>query len=454
MLCRTLIAAWLMFPLLCQGLESSYWVWHRTSPLSQEEAAGLRAQGVKTLYWHAGEIYNTGAEWNWKAPPFIQRQTVPGIAFVPVVRISPGVKDPFNEASLNALIVKLRPLAAGGELQIDFDCPDRLLGDYAKALKKIHGVIPALTITALAGWSRAAQWKELQGSVDGIFPMFYDLQPDANLASADPQPLLDAKDTGIRIAEWGACGIPWLAGLPSFARLTLFDAGGRSLGNIRAWGWDDVVFNKCLTFVKCLPSGTLLMRVEMDGVVANTPVKRGQTLAARWPSRASLADAAAAAGKAGARGVIYFGLPDGTDPGGWSLQQMGGIASQDQPRLVLREKTPGRLTLVNDSGIDLEPRFAGNGGGDRGYELELDSGAPVFREAGAGDFWKVTGHANPDTKPALVAIPLATRLTFWFSHLRAGESLDCGLIQLAPGATLKQVRYRILQQGDAWHLIE
>jgi hypothetical protein len=128
--------------------------------------------------------------------------------------------------------------------------------------------------------------------------------------------------------------------------------------------------------------------------------------------------------------------------------------SPTESHLVLREKPLGHLTLVNDSDADLEPRFAGNGGQDRGYALEIDAPAPVFREAGAGDFWKVTGHINPDTTPVLVAVPLATRLTFWFSHLRAGESLDCGLIQLAPNTSFKNIRYRILPQGDAWHPVE
>lgn len=200
-----------------------------------------------------------------------------------------------------------------------------------------------------------------------------------------------------------------------------------------------------------------MLQAARDCIITSTPLKQGEMLAARWPARAALVSAAEAAQKAGARGVIYFGLPDGTDPAGWSLKQMARLGSQDAPRLTLREKTPGRLTLANDSGIDLEPRLGGdgvNGVLDRGYALEIDADAPVFREAVAGDFWRVTGHANPATKPAPVAIPLATRLTFWFSHLRAGESLDCGLIQLAPNVAFKQIRWRILQLGGTWHPIE
>jgi hypothetical protein len=48
-----------------------------------------------------------------------------------------------------------------------------------------------------------------------------------------------------------------------------------------------------------------------------------------------------------------------------------------------------------------------------------------------------------------VAVPLATRLTFWFSQLRAGAGLRTGLLQLAPGASLESVRYRVLHCADA-----
>ncbi len=452
---RALLAIGFCFPPACRGFDSSYWVWLRTAPLSQGEIDELRAQHVTTIYWHIGEIYKTDAGWNWKTPPAPPRQHVEGLSFIPVVRISSTGRDPFTDASLDALIGKFRPLTAGfKELQIDFDCPDRLLGGYAKALKKIHALFPRLTISALAGWSRLPEWRELQGSVDEIFPMFYDQEADVPLSQGVPQSLLDPEAAAARIASWEGCGIPWAAGLPAFARLTLFDAQGGSMGTIRLWGWDDVCFNKCLITAKSPPGGVTVFTVSGDGVVADTPVKKGETLVARMPSRAALAAAADAAQKAGARGVIYFRMPDSTDPSGWSLKQMGCLASNDTPRIVLREKTPQRLALVNESGADLEPRLSGTGGMDRGYALELDATAPVFREATAGDFWKVTGHANPEAKPVLVAIPLATRLTFWFSRLRAGESLDCGLIQLAPNVAFKQIRWRIPQQGDTWHSIE
>jgi hypothetical protein len=66
------------------------------------------------------------------------------------------------------------------------------------------------------------------------------------------------------------------------------------------------------------------------------------------------------------------------------------------------------------------------------------------------------GSFDPDGAGRAVAVPLATRLTFWFSHLRARQSLRTGLIQLAPGANLDQIRYRIRNAtGDSvWKNID
>jgi hypothetical protein len=68
----------------------------------------------------------------------------------------------------------------------------------------------------------------------------------------------------------------------------------------------------------------------------------------------------------------------------------------------------------------------------------------------------VLGQVDPDNARRTVAVPLATRLTFWFSHLRARQSLRTGLIQLAPGANLDQIRYRIRNAtGDSvWKNID
>ena len=192
--------------------------------------------------------------------------------------------------------------------------------------------------------------------------------------------------------------------------------------------------------------------------IVNTPLAAGEIVAARWPDRGALRKAVASAKAAGASGVIYFRLPDEGDASGWSLRQIGAIISGEEARPALDlHKTPeGKLTLINESHADLEPRLSGtNGDRDRGYALEIDAASPIWRESVEGDFWRVTAHINPDSKPTPVPVLLATRLTFWFSRLRAGESVTTGLLQLAPGASFEALRWRVLGDNDepAWRNI-
>jgi hypothetical protein len=131
------------------------------------------------------------------------------------------------------------------EVQIDCDTPDRLLGSYARALGEIRRLVPRLTVTALAGWSRTPHWESLQQNVDEIFPMFYDLEvdPPGVGSGAAPRPFIERDVVAAQLRDWSKCRIPWRAGLPNFARLTLYNTAGKSRGHIRQWRWNDVSFN-------------------------------------------------------------------------------------------------------------------------------------------------------------------------------------------------------------------
>ena len=429
--------------------ERSFWVWHRAASLRAEESAELERQEVRTLFWNVGEMENRGGAWRWKAPALALDAVAPRFHVVPVVRLTSEGKTPFAAEARPALVEKLKAVAtAAGEVQLDYDCPDRLLGDYAAALGEIRRTIPRVSITALAHWPRLRDFTALTQNVSEIAPMFYDMQRDPTGVGPDapPPPILDPERVAAALADWRACAIPWRAGLPTFARLTVFDRTGLSRGQIPNWSWEDFCFHKSLHTLGPTRLGVTLCRADADTRVAATPVVKDEIVASRFTDRAALAQSVERAREAGATGIVFFRLPDGSEPAGWSLSDLANLASPALPRLILRPPTGEQLELVNDSTVDLAPRLAGEKSDrDRGYALELDAPAPVFREALAGDFWRVTSHAHPDAKaPTPVAVPLATRLTFWFGDLRAGAARRTGLMQLAPGATFAGVRYRIL----------
>jgi len=429
-----------------------YWVWQRDDPLDEQELAELKAQKIDTIYWQAGELENVGETWRWKARFNFQSLNVAHIRLVPVVRLVSRERQPFSDASVTALLASLSAVGAKhDELQLDYDAPDRLLAEYARTLNRIHGLVPRLTITALPHWSRADYLKLLEPNVDELLPMLYDFEAEPILKDQSPLPLISPEKISKLINAWRACRKPWRAGLPVFARLSVYDENQKLRGQIRNWNWDELCFNRNFQMANAGQFGVSILRATRSTSIANTPVHPGDELIVREVDRSALRDSIGAALRAGAHGIVFFRLPDSTASSGWSLHQLGHLESV--PRLILRK--PGdaeMLELFNASDGDLEPHFAANEANAGGYVLELETATPIFREAQRGDFASVDAFA--DEKPAQV--PFATRVRFQFAQLRAKENLRTGLIQLAPGADFRQTRYRILNIEGAppWRSLE
>ena len=416
------------------GLETSYWAWQRNEPPSAAEMEELKSQGVRAIYWQIGELVESGATWRWSARFQLPANT-PETRFVPVVRLESRERAPFSPEANVSLLSALAAVAKGNdELQLDYDAPDRLLRDYAGILKEIHKLVPRLSVTALPHWARPAAVRELKGAADEMLVMLYDFEPDPK--GGAPLPLISPPKVDRYLADWNASGLPWRAGLPVFARATVMDANNKSRGHVREWSWDDICFNSALEIVSPTNLGVTMFRAKRDTRLEDAAVRAGQIVVTRLPDRAALSHAAAAAPIANARGVVFFRFPDSTDPSGWSLRQLGHLDAV--PHLSVRIDTDkSTIELANNTDADLAFSASADG---RGYALQIEAPAAIFRDASAGDFWRVAGDADGRA----VTIQLATRLTFWFSHLRAHEVLRTGTIRLAPTANFAEAHWRIL----------
>ncbi|MBA3962747.1 MAG: DUF3142 domain-containing protein [Chthoniobacterales bacterium] len=440
-LTRLLLVAAFAFAQPAVAFERAYWAWQRNEPPNARDLAALARQGVRTLYWQLGTLRNKGDSWQWAAR--FQLPVVPDFEVVPVVRLESHAREPFSEKSTQALLQSLAFVQKRERLQIDYDCPDRLLSDYAATLRRIRALVPRLTITALPGWIGKKAMTEIAKNVDEVLPMFYDYAADPIVPGAAPEPLIVPEKGKSWLAAWNNYPSPWRAGVPNFARLTVYDPDGTSRGNIREWDWDSVTFNNSLMFVRQTDFGVSIFLAGANTRVGNTPLRKGQLLAARWAERDALRQLIAQAENSSARGIVIFRLPDTTAASGWSLSQLSDLSAQ--PHLTLKAKTDssGQLELMNDGSGDLPPVLPG------GYLLQLETEKPIFREVDEGDFAHVRGEAGAEGRASRVMFPLATRLTFSFSSLRAGERLETGLIQLAPEADYAQTRYRIVHSSQS-----
>ena len=416
------------------GFDQGYWAWQRNEPPSTGEMQELAAQNVTRIYWQAGELIQTGTNWKWSARFSVPASTAE-LRFVPVVRLESRERTPFTTEANASLVSVLAGAAKGSdELQLDYDAPDRLLRDYAAVLKEVHKLVPRLTITALPHWSHSAGVREFRGAADELLVMLYDLEPEPK--GGAPLPLIVPEKIDRYLKEWNAVGIGWRAGLPVFARATIFDGENKSRGHVRMWNWDDICFNSALEIATPTNLGVTSLRAKRDTRVENAAVRTGQRVVTRLPDRAALSGAVAATRRTDARGVVFFRFPDSTDPSGWSLRQLGNLESTPQLSVQINPDTSA-IELVNNSDADLAFSSTAN---ERGYGLQIEGPAAIFRDASVGDFWRVAGDA--DGRP--MTIQLATRLTFRFSHLRARQVLHTGAIRLAPAASFSQARWRIL----------
>jgi hypothetical protein len=434
------------------AFDVSYWAWQREEPLSQEESAQLSAQNVHTVYWHVGELENSGESWRWKA-----RFSFPHdgpIHFVPVVRLVSRDPQPFSIAANAALVRALTPTAKlTGELQLDYDAPDRLLDDYAQVLAKIHEVAPHLTITALPHWSRPDHLRSVSRNVDELFPMLYDFAAEPTLQNDTPLPLLAPEKMAQMLSDWTTSTKPWHAGLPTFARLTVYDAQGKSRGQIRNWNWDEVCLNDAFLCVSKLSMGATVLRARAALALSNTRLQKDDRLVVRLTDRTALREAILGAKQTCALGVIFFRLPDASASSGWSQVQLSHL--DEKPHLVLRQTdSTDSLTLKNEGASDLGPGLESGKGEQLGYALEVAADSPIFREAETGDFASVAGYREAAEGLRRVAVPFATHLAYSFSQLRAKHTLKTGLIQLAPGASFHHVRYRFRNLSEEWNVIE
>src|SRR4029450_7365523 len=319
-----------------QAQDVRYWVWQRDDPLDEQELTELDAQRIDTIYWQAGEFENIGEAWSLESGITLPSSNAAHIHFVPVVRLVSREHQPFSNASTAALLASLSSVSGKhDELQLDYDAPDRLLADYGTALKRIHGLVPRLTIAALPHWSRAEYRKLLDPNVDELLPMLYDFEAEPILKDQSPLPLISPEKISRLIEAWRACRKPWRAGLPVFARLSLYDANQKLRGQIRNWNWDELCFNRSFEMSNGGKFGTSILRATRSTSIANTPIHPGDELIVREVERAALQNAISTASRCGAQGVVFFRLPDSSASSGWSLRQLGHL--QGTPRLILRK---------------------------------------------------------------------------------------------------------------------
>ncbi|MBX3742129.1 MAG: DUF3142 domain-containing protein [Akkermansiaceae bacterium] len=408
---------------------AAFWVWHRSSPLTAEEIASLEAAGTTELFWQAVETGWKDGRWQ-SARIAEPMAAVPDVTIIPVFRIKPDAAflgDPAAAATFARMVRLWTGDTSIPEIQLDFDCPDRLLAAYGGFLQSVAGELPGtrISITALASWPRSPQFAKLARSVHRMAPMFYDLHPDKpeDVVKGSFRPIADGEDIAL-VKAWRSCPVPWHAGLPNFERVTVFRPDGKLAGHLRGWDHDAVFFNPALK-AEPLGGGVTRFVVTADTTISGNPVAAGSILCHRAPDPDSLAALGEAARTHGASGMLYFTLPG---PGIQATHPAPHFSESTavRPELTILLDGSIRLTNAGTDGIPPRPCDPENPASPGWHVVIESSSVGAFRSGSTGDFPKISVPGN-------VPPEMSTRLHLHFSKLPPGGSLTSGPLLKAPG---------------------
>ncbi len=404
------------------------WIWARNEAPSTEERRELLHAGISRIYWQIGELGGRGGRVRELATfPLPAPSGETGPVFVPVIRIASETRLP---ADLPAREVAAWAKKAGvtQEVQFDYDCPERLLPDYARWLRDFRqsSSVDQLSTTALGGWAITPGWREVEKAVDMAFPMLYDVLPEVAPhpdGEPDARPIVEAAYVTGLLRQWSDhCRVPWQAGLPNFTRLSLFRAG-RSLGQIRSWTWEALaVPGACASMARPSgdPPGVAFLRVENLRMLGGVPLQEGDLLAVKTCDPGALGEVLSTLPRSKARGIVWFQMPrPGMASNGWSLPFLASKLTAP-PRPILKWEG-NHLLLENAGDGDYAPVLP------QGHVLRLTVAPGSIREILPGDFDSV----EPLREGRAVPLMFASEICFRFTHLPAQASRRTGVLVLA-----------------------
>lgn len=245
-------------------LEVSLWYWHTPYHIEPAEAAQLHAIGVKQLFVLAGTFHSQhGAvhmimPQQWEAAPstlgihlvfHFDATLIKDFEKLPVELISSAAGSDIANVSAEAEQHGVRVVG----VQLDFDCPTRLLGRYGELMRRLrpalkHGV--ALSATALPTWYTSKNIELLMKHVDFLAPQYYEPEVPKTLDSAATISRLSLLEHGLRAA--GSHSYPFYAGIPAYGHALLYNEQGSLLGMYHDIGIIGAMHQNALSLMRSL----------------------------------------------------------------------------------------------------------------------------------------------------------------------------------------------------------
>lgn len=221
----------------------AYWTWGDHLSVSESNRGHLRALDCQNLFVHAGTISFDGDQYTMTLPCTIDAAPEQPVDLV--LNFDSGAIRHFEEvepASVAQAIAtmfadrKRQATQVGAKvrgLQVDFDCPTRLLGRYAQMAKELRRLIgkDRLSITGLATWLDSNELGDLLKEVDFWCPQFYEGAMPKQVDEWVPVGNLSTLEASTKKLErWGT---PYYVGIPAYGQSLIYGPGGKLEGSRR-----------------------------------------------------------------------------------------------------------------------------------------------------------------------------------------------------------------------------
>jgi hypothetical protein len=250
----------------------NFWYWHHPFRLSPQTQTQLKQLAARQIWVKAGYLRRQWGDQEWMIENEQEWRTGSRIPLVLAFETyygdySGGMVNFLNEHPTEKPLQQAAKELAGviekeidrarkqGEevagVQLDIDCPTRLLGEYAALLRALRSQLPKMefSITALPTWLKDKRFPAVAEAVDYYALMLYGLESpvpeqwwEGELTSSGSQPLppitnLEAIADYLKQAE--EVGRPYKAGLGDFGYGLALDSGRAEF--IEGFSWRDIM---------------------------------------------------------------------------------------------------------------------------------------------------------------------------------------------------------------------
>lgn len=444
------------------------WYWHTPFELTGTDRAELKQIGVKTLYVRAGTLASDGQHLKLILP---QQWKSSSDNVVLTFNFHPGLVSHLESMSVatiasesGACIQRASASAAKAGIsvqgvQLDIDCPTRLLPRYKQIIDGIRPTIPegeTYSITALPTWLTSKNFPALASSVDFVVPQFYEGRTGKVIDEVAP--ITDPAGLKAGLARLDKLGIPNFVGLATYGHALQYDDKGRLVSMVQGLSAEDALRHPALAEISSAA-------IDKDGKRANSkadwigedllllkaihPDRQGRGLGNRLafllPSPTMVQQQLAEFRKdrpQGNRGVILYRFPESGEAMSLPLASIANalhskpakidakisFKSRSEPWSLIgtgaKASTPPYQVKLMVTATGDAPTTASHDA----FELVVTLDSPGLEGIEAGDFDKVETGSMIGQKFLSCSPATASVIRLWRFHLLPGDRLNSGLI--------------------------